>query len=138
MYLSAEQIEQIKKFLIDKLNPYLIIIYGSAANGRMRADSDIDIAYLSARGEDIQDYDRFKLAQEMAKNLDRDVHLIDLRQVSTVLQAQVVTQGKVILDQEPLRRQEFFMLVLKEYARLNEERAPILDKIKERGTIYAR
>ena len=138
MYLSAEQIEQIKKFLIDKLNPYLIIIYGSAANGRMRADSDIDIAYLSTLDNDLRDYDRFMLAQEMAEILDRDVHLIDLRQASTVLQAQVVAQGKVILDQEPVKRQEFFMLVLKKYARLNEERAPILDKIKERGTIYAR
>lgn len=138
MYLSAEQIEQIKKFLIDKLNPYLIIIYGSAANGRMRADSDIDIAYLSTQDNDLRDYDRFMLAQEMAEILDRDVHLIDLRQASTVLQAQVVAQGKVILDQEPVKRQEFFMLVLKKYARLNEERAPILDKIKERGTVYAR
>lgn len=138
MYLSAEQIEQIKKFLIDKLNPCLIIIYGSAANGRMRAISDIDIAYLSTQDNDLRDYDRFMLAQEMAEILDRDVHLIDLRQASTVLQAQVVAQGKVILDQEPVKRQEFFMLVLKKYARLNEERAPILDKIKERGTIYAR
>lgn len=138
MHLSTEQIEHIKKFLIDRLNPYLIIVFGSAANERMRPDSDIDVAYMSDQGRNAGEHERFVLAQEMAGILDRDVHLVDLRQASTVLQAQVVSRGKVILDREPLRRQEFFLRVLKEYARLNEERAPILEKIKERGTIYAR
>ena len=137
MCLSIEQIELIKKFLIDKLNPYLIIVFGSAAHERMRPDSDIDVAYMSDRGQATDEHGRFMLAQEMAGFLDRDVHLVDLRRASTVLQAQVVARGKVILDREPLRRQEIFMLVLQEYARLNEERAPILAKIKERGTIYA-
>lgn len=138
MNLSTKQIGSIIKVLLDKLNPYLIIVFGSAAEDRMRPDSDIDVAYLAGHGQKVDEYDRFMLAQEMAGILDRDVHLVDLRQVSTVLQAQVVSRGKVILDREPLRRQEFFLRVLKEYARLNEERAPILEKIKERGTIYAR
>lgn len=136
MQLKAEHIEYIKEFMVSKLNSYLIIIFGSAANERMRADSDIDVAYLSA--QNVQAYELFMLAQEMAGALGRDVHLIDLRQASTVLQAQIVSQGKVILDLEPLKRQEFFILVLKQYARLNEERSPILAKIKERGSVYVR
>jgi len=62
--------------------------------------------------------------------------LINLDTVSTVLQAQVVSKGEIVYEQDKLRRQEFFILVLKKYARLNEERAPILDRIKERGSIY--
>lgn len=135
MHLSVEEIEHIKAFLIEKLTPYLIIIFGSAANEQMRIDSDIDVAYLS--DNDMQAYDLYMLAQEMAGSLGRDVHLVDLRQAPTVLQAQVVSRGKVIFDKEPLRRQEYFILVLKEYARLNEERAPILARIKERGSIFA-
>ena len=135
MKLSPEQSESIKEFLINKLNPYLITIFGSAATQRMRPDSDIDVAYLSC--ENVETYDLFMLAQDLAGIVGRDVHLVDLRQVPTVLQAQIVSRGKVILDREPLKRQEFFMLVLKQYARLNEERAPVFKRIKERGSIYA-
>lgn len=131
---KPEQNESIKQFLIDKLNPYLIIIFGSAASHQMRPDSDIDVAYLGT--ENVGAYDLFMLAQDLADIVGRDVHLVDLRQAPTVLQAQIVSRGKVILDREPLKRQEFFMLVLKQYARLNEERAPILNKIRERGSIY--
>jgi hypothetical protein len=86
----------------------------------------------------MQTYDLFMLSEQIASLLGRDVHLMDLNQVSTVMQAQVIAKGKVILDREPNRRREFFILILKKYARLNEERAPILAKIKERGSIFAR
>jgi len=135
MYLSDQQLKQVEDYMMMKLDPYLIMLFGSAAIGQMRIDSDIDLAYLNDR--EMQAYDLFMLSQELASLLGRDVHLLDLNQVSTVLQAQVIDKGKVILDLEPNRRQEFFILVLKKYARLNEERAPILAKIKERGRIFA-
>ena len=102
----------------------------------MNPDSDIDVAYLSHHRA-VSAYDLYMLAQEMAGIVGRDIHLIDLQQASTVLQAQVVSRGPVILDLEPQKRQEFFILTLKQYARLNEERKPILAKAKERGRIYA-
>ena len=135
MYLSDDQINTIKTFLVQVLDPFLIMLFGSAAAGQLRADSDADIAFLSDR--ETGSYQLFSLSQQLADLLGREVHLIDLKTASTVLQAQVVGKGKVILDKEPNRRQEFFMLVLKKYARLNEERAPVLAKIKERGTVYA-
>ena len=132
MYLSDEQLQQIEEYLVPTLNPYLIMLFGSAANGRLRADSDVDLAFLS--DQEMQAYELFMLSQQLASLLGRDVHLLNLNQVPTVLQAQVIDKGKVLLDREPNRRQEFFILVLKKYARLNEERAPILAKIKERGS----
>jgi predicted nucleotidyltransferase len=135
MHLSDEQLQQIEDRLVKALDPYLIMLFGSAVNGNFRADSDVDLAYLSDQG--IEAYDLFMLSQQIASLLGRDVHLMDLNQVSTVMQAQVIAKGKVILDREPNRRQEFFILVLKKYARLNEERASILAKIKERGSVFA-
>jgi predicted nucleotidyltransferase len=135
MLLSDQQLKQIEDYLLKTLDPYLIMLFGSAATGQMRADSDIDLAYLN--DQDMPAYDLFMLSQQLASVLGRDVHLVDLNQVTTVLQAQVIDKGKVILDREPNRRQEFFILVLKKYARLNEERAPILAKIKERGKVFA-
>ena len=116
------------------ISPYLVILFGSAAKLQMRADSDVDVAYLS--DVEINPYQQWLLAERLAGLLKRDVHLLDLKKVSTVLQAQVVGKGKIILDQEPLRRQEYFILVLKKYARLNEEREPVLARIKERGRVY--
>lgn len=134
MNLNQEQIRFITEYLTSKLDPFLIILFGSAAAGRLRTDSDIDLAFLSTVGA--QPYDLFMLSQDMGGKLGRDVHLVDLRHASTVLQCQVVSKGKVILDREPLLRQEFIVQVLKEYARLNEERIPILTKIKQRGSVF--
>jgi len=135
MHLSGDAMEIIIRFLRERLNPYLIMLFGSAARGEMRAGSDVDIAFLSDRV--CNEKELFFIAQELAARLDRDVHLINLDTVSTVMQAQVVNKGEIIYEQDKLRRQEFFILVLKKYARLNEERAPILERIKERGSIYA-
>ena len=134
MYLSDQQLKQIEDYLAKTLDPYLIVLFGSAATGKLRADSDIDLAYLS--DQDIEAYDLFMLSQQLASLLGRDVHLLNLNQVPTVLQAQVIDKGKMILDREPNRRQEFFILIFKTYARLNEERAPILAKVKERGRVF--
>lgn len=135
MRLSEAAVEIIISFLKERLNPYLIILFGSAARGEMHADSDVDIAFLSDMVCD--ETELFFIAQELAVKLNRDVHLINLNAVSSVLQAQVINKGEIIFEQEKLRRQEFFVLVMKKYARLNEERAPILERIKERGSIYA-
>ena len=134
MHLSEDTAEFIINFLRERLNPYLIMLFGSAARGEMHAGSDVDIAFLSDMVGD--EAKLFFIAQELAAELNRDVHLINLDTVSTVLQAQVVSKGEIVYEQDKLRRQEFFILVLKKYARLNEERAPILDRIKERGSIY--
>lgn len=135
MQLENKDLQILRNLLIKQINPFLIVLFGSAARGCLRADSDIDIAFLSDVSCDSPRL--FEISQELAGLLGREIHLIDLNLVSTVLQAQVVGKGKVIWDQDPLRRQEFFILVLKKYAHLNEERAPILNRIKERGSVYA-
>ncbi|MTI69882.1 MAG: nucleotidyltransferase domain-containing protein, partial [Firmicutes bacterium] len=57
-------------------------LFGSAANGTLREDSDVDIAFLSSKN--IEDYDIFMLGQELAEKLERDVDLIDLKKAYTV------------------------------------------------------
>jgi len=134
VYLRESDIELIKAFLIEKLSPYLIVLFGSAAKGCMKSTSDVDIAFLTDK--DVQSFRLFEIAQELAGMLKREVDLIDLKSVSTVFQAQIVGNGKVIYDADPERRRSFFMIVLKQYAKLNEEREPVLERIRERGAIY--
>jgi predicted nucleotidyltransferase len=120
--------------LTETLSPYLIILFGSAARGTMHRESDIDIAFLSDRR--FTEYEIFMVGQSLADKLGREVDLVDLNRASTVFKAQIIGTGKVIFDQEPLRRMSFFTRSFKEYALLNEERQPIFDRLKEKGSLY--
>ncbi|MFB7142128.1 nucleotidyltransferase domain-containing protein [Gottfriedia sp. NPDC056225] len=120
--------------LIKKIDPYTIILFGSAADERMRPDSDIDLAYLS--DTKLSNYERFILSQELANLLNNNVDLIDLNTSSTVFQAEIIHNGKVIYCSDIERRINFEIKVLKMYAKLNEERKEIIDDIKKRGSIF--
>ena len=121
--------DYIKSFLIKELQAELIYLFGSYAKKTSREDSDLDLAFLS-KGN-IDDYQRFLSAQKMASELNIDVDLVDLSKVSTVFKAQVIT-GKLIYAKNERIKQDFELLTLKKYARLNEERREIIKKI-ERG-----
>ena len=119
--------EAIKAFLIKELEAELIYLFGSYAEGKERPDSDLDLAFLSSK--EIDDYQRFLTAQKLASKLNIEVDLIDLKKASTVFKAQII-QGKLLYAEDKKQKQEFEMLTLKKYARLNEERKEIIDKIE--------
>ncbi|PEC50921.1 DNA polymerase subunit beta [Bacillus sp. AFS077874] len=132
--IPQELLQKITDTLIKKINPYAIFLFGSAAQDRMRPDSDYDIAYLS--DSKLSNYERFLLSQELANIINYNVDLIDLINASTVFQAEIIHNGKVIYCADDERRINFEMKTLKMYAKLNEERIEILKNIKKRGSIY--
>jgi len=126
----------IVKFLIGKYDPYLIILFGSAAKEEMHAESDIDIAFLS---EDKYDsYSTFMSAQELADLIGFEIDLLDLSRASTVMQVQVIGNGKVLYNKDRNKSSAFMTKTLKAYTMLNDERKCIFDRIKERGSVYAK
>ncbi|MBH0158611.1 nucleotidyltransferase domain-containing protein [Fictibacillus sp. 5RED26] len=126
--------QQVITFLREKLDPYLIVVFGSTAKGTERVDSDLDLAYLS--NHKLEKYDRFMVSQELAALVNKDVDLVDLNQVSTVFAAQIIQSGKTILCIDDKRRMEYEMKTLKMYAKLNEEREIVMKRIEESGSIY--
>lgn len=136
MVLSDDNIKKINDFLIEKINPYLIYLFGSSVKGNFREDSDIDIAFLS--DEEYSDYEIFMMAQELADIMKREVDLVNLKKSSTVFKAQIVGTGKTIYCSDENRRMYFEMYAFKDYALLNEERSEILESIKKRGTVYGK
>ncbi|MFZ5626330.1 MAG: nucleotidyltransferase domain-containing protein, partial [Bacillota bacterium] len=45
--LGEKEIKLIINFLQERVNPLFILLFGSAAQDRLRADSDIDLAFLA-------------------------------------------------------------------------------------------
>lgn len=116
--------------------PGLIAVYrfGSSATGASRPDSDVDLAVLADRKLD--PVSRFALQEQLAGALLRDVDLVDLRSASTVMASQIVTTGVLLFGGDARARHVFEDFVFGRYARLNEERRAILDRIAREGTVY--
>lgn len=111
--LNSTQLKTVIHTLNSLIDPWLIILFGSYAKGRANEESDVDIAFLTE--QKVEEYQVFSIAQKLADLLEKNVDCED-----------------------ETRRKNYFLRAFKEYALLNEERAPILKRIKERGTIYGR
>lgn len=128
--LGKQLIEKIQS----KLNPDFIILFGSFANGTNLLDSDIDLAFFSK--EQLSSYERFLLSGELAEIAGREVDLIDLKQIDTVFTMQIFSQGTPIYiqDENEFTRQK--MRAYSMYATLSEQRAGVIERIKERGSVF--
>lgn len=113
-----------------------IYAFGSAAHGVEHAASDLDIGVLARRRLDA--VERFEIQERLAAVAGRDVDLVDLASVTPVMAVQVVAHGRLICSVDDDARGRFEDRVLGAYARLNEERRGILERIAEEGTIYGR
>lgn len=127
--------------IVDELRaalPDVLAIYrfGSSVGGTTHRGSDIDVAIL-ARAP-LAPARRFDLQERLAARLGRDVDLVDLAAATPVLAIQVVAHGTVLLDADPVARGHFEDRTFSAYARLNEERRAILDRVRSEGTVYGR
>lgn len=114
----------------------LVVLYGSHARGDATAASDVDVAFLCAAPLAPAHVTEAREALERA--LRRDVHLIDLWTASTVLRHEITQNGEVLLSDRSVRVEQFLDFTLRDYVRLNEERAGILHDIRERGRVHGR
>lgn len=101
-----------------------IYVYGSILKGRLRKDSDVDIAFLPCH--DIDDLEKLELVSIIEGyftaflkdiGLDREVSILDMRgrYVSVQLLYKVVTEGILLYEDDPSQRFEFENTVKREY-----------------------
>lgn len=135
--MKTEMFQKIQDFLISKLNPTFIIVFGSYAKDTTHKDSDIDLAFYS-QDSSLSTYEIFLIAQELADILKIDVDLVNLETASTVFKAQIYTTGNVIYSKDDILLKNHQMTALSMYAKLNEEREQILKNIKESGSVYGK
>jgi uncharacterized protein len=110
--------------------------FGSWLTDAERPESDIDIAFLAP--EALPPVRRWELAQSLASIAGRDVDLVELLTVSTVLRMQVVAHGELLHETDPGKVAQFADTVFSSYARLNEERREILADVVRRGNVYGK
>ncbi|WP_298269797.1 nucleotidyltransferase domain-containing protein [Geobacter sp.] len=105
-----------------------IYLFGSFGTEDEWPDSDVDIAMLlppkEAKKAGLLAMSALQRALE--KLLKREIDLINLRQVPTVLQKEVIAADRRIYDGDRIAAEEFEMLTLSLYQKLNEERAEII------------
>ncbi|SHI72542.1 Predicted nucleotidyltransferase [Tangfeifania diversioriginum] len=107
-----------------------IYIFGSFAENRLTPDSDIDIAFLT--WEKISTVEKWKIQEELASLLDIDIDLVDLKDASVVLRAEVVENGERIYTENEYECDNFEVTTYSMYADLNETRKDILNEYKEK------
>ena len=93
--------------------------------------SDLDLAILNTKKVNLVEC--WQVAQALAKELNKDVDLVDLMQASTILQYQVVTEGRQLWvsskDNEKLKVDLFETTVITQYQHLQEERKTVIDAL---------
>ena len=114
----------------------LALLYGSHARGDATPASDVDVAVL-APGP-LAPALAAETREVLEHALGRDVHLVDLRTASTVLRHEVTRHGEVLHTDGSDAVEQFLDFALRDYVRLNEERAGILQDIRERGRVHGR
>lgn len=128
----------IEKVLIRFSAVQALYLFGSSVIGGEHPGSDVDIAILLAPEEAVQAGNmgmsdlRFDLEDVLGKTVD----LINLRTASTDLRKEIITTGKRIHTGDERGAEEFEVLTISLYQKLNEERGEILDEFRRTGRAY--
>jgi predicted nucleotidyltransferase len=102
------------------------MLFGSAAKGIMRADSDVDVA-IYPRDPSLPLADELALQTELTRVCGRDVDLVRLDRAPTLVCWQVVRYGRLLIEQVPFSAARFTARAVGDYL----DFAPALDAATE-------
>ena len=134
MNLSEQCKSKMVSFLKNKFNPKFIYLFGSFAKGEGREDSDIDLAIYTE--EVIDGYTLLIAANHLSFEVNKDVQIVHLKDISTVFAAQIVGTREVLYCEDEKLMAYYNTKTFKNYAKLNEERKWVLERIEREGKIY--
>ncbi len=111
-----------------------VYLFGSQATGTAGPDSDVDIAFFAGRA--LPQADLLRLREQVSAVLRHDVDLVDLAGASTIMQMQVLRDGRLEAAPDPNAIGLFELRVLRDYRDLKMRRAGIEADIVARGRVY--
>lgn len=110
-----------------------LILFGSRATGTDGPDSDLDLAVLLPKPAD--PVCLWEAGETIARQLNVDVDLVDLRTASTVMQCQIITTGRRLFA-DGAEADRYDAYIMSAMTSLNEARAPLLADIVRDGRVY--
>jgi uncharacterized protein len=115
-----------------------IYLFGSYGTEDEWPESDVDIAVLlpPEKAKMVGSLAMSDLRSALESLLKKDVDLINLRLVPTVLQKEIVVADRRIYAADPYGAEEFEMLTMSYYQKLNEERAGIIESALKDGRFH--
>lgn len=115
-----------------------VYLFGSYGTEDEWPESDVDIALLlhPEKSKKTGSLAISNLLIALESLLKKNVDIINLRQVSTVLQKEIVTADRRIYTSDSYATEEFEMLTLSYYQKLNEERAGIIESALKDGRFH--
>ena len=93
---------QVKEFVSSYDNIVTVYLFGSAATGKMRSSSDIDIAIMSTCR--IDGFKKVEMETELSNLLHRDVDIVVFHQAEVLLQHQILKYGNLLYEKDDLER----------------------------------
>ncbi|MEZ4526295.1 MAG: nucleotidyltransferase domain-containing protein [Desulfobacterales bacterium] len=116
-----------------------IYLFGTYGTGDQWPDSDADVALLlDVQAAKQADFFLFSdLHSDLEELLEGKTDILNLRKISTVFQKEVIMANRRIYCADLYAAEEFEMLTLSFYQKLNEERKAILESFEETGKAYA-
>lgn len=127
MVLSDITIEKIISVL--KKDPRIAAAYlfGSAVNGELRSDSDIDIAVLPVPGIFLKQMDLLTLSSQLEDHCGREVDIGILSSKNLIYTREAILKGQCVYEVDDIYSRLFVATVLGLYAQLKIERKEVED-----------
>lgn len=129
MPVEDQRIEQGVALIEQRLDPAAILLYGSLASGRLRPDSDVDIALLLGNGA-VDLFELARLRTDVEAIIGRDVDLVVLDSVSPILAMEVVRCHQIARNRRPDLLHRFTVRTLGAYFDLKRVRQPIEEALQ--------
>lgn len=124
--LDPTQLEAVVSYLSGQGHVAAAYLLGSAAEGRLRPDSDVDIAVLPLAPNGLPLAERLSMAAELSRLAGREVDLGVLTTRNLVYAKEAVTRGRLIFERDHSTTATFEMYALSMYASLQEARREVL------------
>jgi predicted nucleotidyltransferase len=117
--MTREEVSlKLRSVLESKPEVKVCLLFGSAAEGKLRVKSDIDIAVC---GDNAFTHDYLaELQLEIAEKLEKEVDLLDMARLNGLILKQVITTGKKIINKKP----DLLAQYIKKMLYFNEDMLP--------------
>ncbi len=125
-------LEKIAEKINFSLSVEVAYYFGSFAEGKENRESDLDIAVLCKRGSVPSTEKVWELRLELADLCGRDVDILILNDAGLVIAMQVISKGKVFIENTQKAHEMYAAEIFSRYAEFKELVKPMEDNILKR------